>query len=172
MREIPLSSRKYPGLVALVDDEDYERVVAAGPWFPLFTHGIFYAVANARRPDGRHTSLLMHKLITGWDQTDHRDGKSLNNTRGNLRKANDFENARNAGKQRNNTSGFKGVTKRNGKWRAQIGGRVNGKRFVVHLGVFDSPEEAALAYDRAAVERHGEFAYLNFPLESQERMAA
>ncbi len=61
----------------------------------------------------------------------------------------------------NNTSGYKGVSLfgRDSKWKAQI--QVDGKKR--HLGYFDDKIEAAKAYDRAALELHGEFAVLNFP---------
>jgi hypothetical protein len=63
-----------------------------------------------------------------------------------------------------NTSGRKGVNLyRNGKWRATIGQR--------HLGYFDTAQEAADAYDRAAVEHFGEFALTNKELESRKAYA-
>jgi hypothetical protein len=66
------------------------------------------------------------------------------------------------------TSGFKGICfKRNvGKW-VPIGGiwtgriSIDGKR--KHLGYFSTPEEAARAYDKAALEHFGPGCYLNFP---------
>lgn len=56
---------------------------------------------------------------------------------------------------------YKGVSfhKLTGRWSAQIG--VN--RRLHYLGLFDTPEQAAYAYDAAAKEHHGEFARLNFP---------
>jgi hypothetical protein len=56
-------------------------------------------------------------------------------------------------------SGFKGVCwhKRDKRWRAQI--RVDrGKKY---LGEFTDPKDAARAYDRAALELHGDFARTN-----------
>lgn len=60
---------------------------------------------------------------------------------------------------KNNKSGFRGVHKDDYKWRAQI--KSNGK--VIYLGGFDSPEDAASAYDAAAKVYFGERARLNFP---------
>lgn len=59
-----------------------------------------------------------------------------------------------------NGFGYRGVSKRNAsKWAAQIGcGGVTH-----HLGTYESVEDAARAYDKAAIELHGEFARLNFP---------
>jgi hypothetical protein len=71
---------------------------------------------------------------------------------------------RNKGKNKRNTSGFRGVhrsKKKNLKkvWIATI--QSAGKKH--NLGLYSSPEEAALAWDHAAIRLHGEFAVLNFP---------
>ena len=126
--------------------------------------GAFYARRNVRT-NGKKSTISLHRVITGAKPgqcVDHVDGNGLNNQRANLRLATTSQNAINRGPQRDNTSGFKGVYwyKHDGKWRAQI--RVNGKGYV--LGCFSDPAEAARAYDIAAMELHGEFAWLNFPV--------
>lgn len=72
----------------------------------------------------------------------------------NLREATRSQNAMNARKQRDNTSGFKGVSRWRGKWQAKIQ-RDGKQRF---LGAFSTPQDAALAYKNAAINLHGEFA--------------
>ena len=91
---------------------------------------------------------------------DHRDGNRLNNSRANLRVCEHYENLRNRGKQKNNTTGFCGVYKNRDRYQAQI--KMNGK--CLYFGTYPTPEEAARAYDEAALKLHGEFARLNFPV--------
>lgn len=158
VRTIDLSQ----GLVALIDDEDYDRVIAAGSWCTT-TGGrsiAKYAVHTVRR-NGKRTNECLHTFLTGWRGVDHINGDGLDNRRANLRPATNAENNRNRKKRRDNASGFKGVTwhRHSGLWRARI---------VVDwrersLGYYTTPEAAALAYDDAARLDFGEFARLNFP---------
>lgn len=62
-----------------------------------------------------------------------------------------------------NRTGFKGFTVvrgKNGSARYRVQLRHDGAK--IHVGYFDSPEEAARAYDAKIVELRGEFARLNF----------
>jgi hypothetical protein len=101
--------------------------------------------------------------VTGeWPENDvdHRNRNKQDNRFVNLRKATGAQNLRNRGKQKNNTSGFKGVSWSAGRgaWLAMIHDGTKNK----YLGYFATRENAAKAYDAAALEYHGEFAKLNF----------
>lgn len=149
------------GKVALVDDEDYEWLNQY-KWSANYIGGKFYAVRSGPRP--QKETIYLHRVVMGTPKgmdVDHINGDGLDNRRSNLRLSTHTENLQNQRKRPNNTSGFKGVSwkKQDGKWRARI--TVNGK--AVALGHFDDLEEAALAYDKAAIEHFGEFARLNFP---------
>lgn len=156
--EIPLTQ----GFVALVDEEDYDRVTAAGKWYAHVKGPSVYA--QRRAPEGGERKIRLHTFLTGWPLVDHINLDGLDNRRVNLRPATTAENLRNVGPRRTNTSGFKGVTRgRHGRgWVAQI--RFNGQN--IRLGTHSTREEAARAYDAAARELHGEFARLNFPAVS------
>jgi hypothetical protein len=86
---------------------------------------------------------------------DHIDGNRTNNRIENLRVATTKENTQNRGKQKNNTTGFKGVTyhHKDRKYQAQI--HSNGK--MLFLGYYDTPELASAAYVIAAQKEHGDF---------------
>jgi len=111
--------------------------------------------------------ISFHRLILNSPprvDTDHKDRNPLNNLDDNIRQCNKFQNMANKGLQKNNTTKYKGVCKSGKKWYAEI--RQCYKS--TYLGVFNSPESAAMAYDEKAKELFGEFAYLNFPERKYE----
>ncbi|HWF62969.1 MAG TPA: hypothetical protein VN666_22035 [Nitrospira sp.] len=156
MKEIQLTQ----GQVAFVDDEDYERI-SAHKWCAAWherTHG-FYATRKTPRNEGKHT-ILMHREVMGLEigdprQVDHRTpSETLNNCKSNLRIATHAQQQYNTRIPRNNTSGFKGVTRRGpNEWATYIA--VNKKG--IYLGSFRTGELAAEAYKAASAKYHGEF---------------
>jgi hypothetical protein len=109
--------------------------------------------------------VRLHHLVIGFPPpgfvVDHINGNGLDNRRENLRFVSNQNNIRNQGMNKNNTSGYRGVSWHKGKqrWEAKI--RVNNAR--LSLGRYKTAEEAAHAYDKAAKEYFKEFAKLNFP---------
>jgi hypothetical protein len=151
MKRVELSQ----GYVALVDDADYEQVVAAGPWHVRIDRS---GNRYAKHSTTARSSVFLHTLLTGWLLVDHANGDGLDNRRANLRPASRGQNSANARLRRDNRSGLKGVYHHSpGRWKATCNRK--------YLGLFPSPEAAARAYDDAAVLAFGEYARLNFPKE-------
>ena len=161
MKQIELSQ----GYVALVDDEDFEKV-----------NQFNWAAKQTLRKDGSvcnvyavghmklQTTIQMHRFILGITdptiEVDHEDHKGLNNQRYNLRIATPHQNQGNQVLRSDNMSGFKGVRyrQRDTKWQAQIGKERQS------LGSFHFATDAAKAYDTAAIARFGDFALTNASL--------
>lgn len=143
------------GKIAIIDADDLP-IVKQYTW--RLCNG--YATTSVQR----RKNVLMHKMITGFALTDHEDGDGLNNRRSNLRPATTQQNVFNAGKRRNNKTGYKGVCF-HGKYAGRFLAYIKFNYKTKNLGVFSSAEDAARAYDKAAIELHGEFARLNFPEE-------
>lgn len=98
---------------------------------------------------------LHHKYLP--EVIDHIDCNPQNNCVSNLREASAKKNMMNTTPRKGCASRFKGVARKRNKWRAYVT-----KDKVTHqLGTFESEEEAALAYNKKAVELFGEFANLN-----------
>ena len=165
MKEISLTK----GMVALVDDEDYEAL-AGRRWFgqPSKNGRTAYAVTKVGHGRKGIRSVYMHQLVLGVGETgmeiDHKNGNGLDNRRANLRWATKVQQRANQAVRKDSQSGFKGVNLLRGKyWAAHI--RENGRQR--HLGYFPTAEAAARAYDAQAREVFGEFARLNFPDDIQ-----
>ncbi len=162
------------GRAALVDDEDFDYI-NQWKWYLAKRKHLSYGVRNYR-PNGNqgpHMLLLMHRVILEYHELDiscldidHIDGDGLNNCKLNLRLATRAENCRNGRKR--STSPYKGVAFINscGRWLAQI--HVNGKH--IHCGYHDTPEEAAGAYNRAALKYFGKFAKINEDIDQPEHL--
>lgn len=108
----------------------------------------------------------LHRVVMQAQKGQHVDHVSRDKNdyrRGNLRFATQAENGCNKAPYKNNRSGYKGVylCSSTGRWRAEI--RFNYER--IKIGRFDSPQEAARAYDEKAIELHGEFAVTNKELD-------
>lgn len=165
MKTVRLCGPKAAGRVAFVDDADYVLVMAYR-WYvrecvlPSGTLDGPYAVTWIRR-GSRRTSLMMHVLIMGHRGIDHINHNGLDNQRHNLRAADNIRNGQNSRKRPNATSRYKGVNfdRRLGCYHA----RITIERKTRSLGLYDREEDAARAYDAAAREAFGEFAWLNFP---------
>ena len=138
----------------VLDFQDYKKAIQHN-WYRDTTNRVYTKV-------GEKTLFLSRFLLCPKEGeiVDHIDGDTLNNRRYNLRITDFKGNARNHGLNKNNTSGYKGVSleqSKSSRWRAYI--TVNWKH--ITLGSYATKEEAAKAYNEAAVKYFGEFARLN-----------
>ena len=113
-------------------------------------------VINGKTYKAHRLAFLYHTGGFPPNEIDHVNRIKEDNRWLNLREATRSQNMSNIVKPRNNTNEFKGISWHKGvtKWIAQI--QLNGKK--KHLGCFDTPEEAHVAYCKASDELHGEFA--------------
>lgn len=163
-KEIPLNL----GYVALVSEEDYERVAQfrwrvmirrKHPTWPI------YAVRRIRvgeKGHRRRTLQLLHRFILGITdrkiQIDHKDHNGLNCQRDNIRVATPTQNQANQRPYRElgykTSSAHRGVSfdKRRGKWVAVLHKK--------YIGQFNSEQAAADARNALAREIYGEFSHV------------
>lgn len=119
--------------IAGTPSHGYTRVTFSGRGLCL--HRIAFLFMVGKLPD--------HSL-----DVDHINGKKSDNRWSNLRLATRAQNNLNSGNPSNNTTGQKGVHPTRERWFARI--KVNRK--IIHLGVFQSFEEAVKARKEAEAE--------------------
>lgn len=162
--EVPLIG----GGVSLIDSED--AGLLQGRNWRLHSNGRYAFAVYYDNSLRTNRFLLLHRVILGLTdrglQVDHINGDGLDNQRSNLRVVTQFQNMANAKKKSHSQFKYKGITAGpNGRrlgYCASI--CVDGIRH--YLGTHPTQEAAARAYDAAAVRLRGEFALLNFPLDS------
>jgi hypothetical protein len=157
-RIIPLTQNKN----ALVSTHRYDEL-ALWTWcvYKCKANNSYYAVRGGKKGETKTVPMHIHIMGRLGCEIDHINGDSLDNRDENLRPATESQNLANRGKQRNNTSGYKGVARNNKTdWMASI--QFHGKH--LFIGNFKDKIPAARAYDRKAIELFGEFAYTNFPV--------
>lgn len=145
------------GKYALVDLEDLP-LVSDKKWQARYSKGNWYAIHSTIGRD-----LFMHHVILGKQrcglEVDHINQNGLDNTRKNLRFATKSQNRANVKLRKDNLSGYKGVClcRKTGLWRAYIQADKKWKQ----LGRYNTKLEAARAYNTAAQEAFGAFAWFN-----------
>lgn len=155
VKHIKLSQSKN----AIVDDSLFERL-NRWKWY-CSSYG--YATKTIRLTNGKQKRIMMHRFILKAqheEEVDHINGDRLDNRLCNLRIVTHSQNQRNKKKRSDNKSGFIGVSwdAREKKWRAQA--MREGKQ--IHLGLFNTPSEAARCRDLFVLEHYGGYARLNY----------
>lgn len=153
---VPMTSRQGEIFVMKMDHCDYMKIVGPKMYFKRNRNGgRVYAKQMINGKD-----YFVHRLIMNAKKgqvVDHINNNSLDNSRSNLRICTLSQNKFNSKKRADSSHKYKGVHKKINRYRATIG--CNGKR--IHLGSFECENEAARAYNEAAIKYHGEHARLN-----------
>lgn len=153
------------GFIAIVDDEDYERLIKyKWQYCPSHNKKIYAKRGSLKGEFSERRTIYMHKQILNHtnssEQIDHINNNGLDNRKENLRICKPKENCRNRSKGKSiKTSSFKGVffRKERKTWTASI--RVDNK--LIYLGSSYSEVEAAKIYNAGAIKYFGKFAKLN-----------
>lgn len=146
--EIPLTK----GYSTTVSPEDMD--LANRHWCAFVKRGRVYAISNKERMNRIILARILGRPLLDTELADHADNNSLNNRRDNIRLANFAQNVWNSKMKTGNSTKLKGAFKHKNRFRSQI--KVNGK--AIHLGVFNTAEDAHRAYCEAAIRYFGEFA--------------
>jgi len=149
---------------ALVDDEDYDRVMEAVGKAKWYAHASDKNGEYVYACDGGR-DRYMHRVIMnapkGMD-VDHKNGDRLNNCKENLRICTRSENCRNKKTRKDSATGFKGVykDKRGSRLKSPYVayiGDPDRPGYHIKLGYYATAEEAKAARDKAASKLHGEY---------------
>jgi hypothetical protein len=159
MKKIELTQSKS----VIVDDWNYDWLMQ-WDWYALKNQSAkstrWYAVRKAK---GKDKQIFMHREIMKTPEgmeVDHKDHNGLNCLEENMRNCTHLLNGKNrAAYGKSKYLGVNFYYDKHGKEYIRAVIRVDGKQR--YLGTFTTEKDAAMAYDRAAIEFHGSYANLN-----------
>lgn len=148
------------GMKAIVDDEDFERVNQF--IWTCFEKRLKTGISVARFDKKTRVTLsyfILNQEIKRGKGVVFKNKNRLDHRKSNLMIRSFKETLHMSKSSRGSSSKYKGVGwhKRTKKWRAVI----NVERKVIHLGLFESEDEAALAYNKASLKYFGIHSYQN-----------
>lgn len=164
------------------DDELCVKIPLNDGWFTIvdaksadlvcnylwYAHGSIkkkFYVRSSKYSGGSCKTFSIHRFLFGPSSriVDHKNRNTMDNRMCNIRAATSQQNGVNSPPRFGRK--YKGVVsaknKRKIAWVAQLCGE--------RIGVFDDEQNAAMAYDKRAVERFGDFAWLNFITTTTKR---
>lgn len=134
----------------IIDDEDYDKFLSR-KWYCAEYRGKWYVKSNNKK--GLPKQIRLHRFLTNApdnSEVDHINGNTLDNRKSNLRFVNRSQNMMNQKSRPNRGVSWHRTAK---KWRAYI---VKDYK-QTHLGLFDSLDDAKMAYRVAAKQLFGEY---------------
>lgn len=142
------------GKTVLIDEDDVIRVAGLKWHLARRPNGVFYVKSHPHED----VTIRMHRMILQAPDgvlVDHWNLNGLDNRKANLRLCTKQQNTWNVPMRRDNTSGLKGAIwhSRIRKWQANY--NLMGRK--IHIGYFETPEEAHAAYVAALAPMRGEF---------------
>lgn len=164
MKKIEVTSSAGKTFFALIDSCDF-KILSNFKWTIRLDkkNGTMYAQSSF----GGKAFFTMHELIMGKTRAliDHKNRNGLDNQRRNLRFCTPSENQYNQERKKLGKVPYKGVTvhKRCSRYKTDVyfQARISVNKERIYLGIFETANDAAVAYNKAAKKYHGRFANFN-----------
>ena len=178
MKLIDISTIKHPEIFTRVDDFNYDFLNKFRWHAWIAKCGLVYAIRTFRiKVTGKYSAIKLHRFIfcshfgDNKNFVDHIDGDSLNNQISNLRIVTPQQSAWNRKIQNISGAKYKGIEIKKYKNSVYYRARITFNKKEYRLGSFKTQEEAALAYNDAAIKYYGEYARLNNILSEKNQEA-
>jgi len=134
--------------IILIDEDDYN----------LLGKKHIHIVKSRKNIYAIYKSDFLHRVIMNAPkgmEVDHKNGNTLDNRKCNLRICTSSQNSMNKHTQKNNTTGYKGVSYI--KRRRVFETRIKAGKQKIWLGYYKTAQEAYAVYCEAVKKYHGEF---------------